>query len=559
MADYFPLLGTLLLSGALLASASPVDVSPVAALSYGAFQGNMSGNVSSFRGVPYAAPPLGDLRFAPPQAPQQIQGVYRAMEYGAACPQQATPTPPGLPFSFSFTDSPIAGVPPIANISEDCLFVNVVKPQAATPGADLPVLLWLHGGGLEIGSSSLYPGEEIVERSIAIGEPVVFVSANYRLNAFGFLAGEEVQQAGLGNIGLRDQRFAMQWIQSNINAFGGDGSKLIIWGESAGAMSVGLHMVWNDGNTNGLFRGGFMESGSPGGLSNMSAGQPYYDYIVQFTGCEGQSDTLDCLRHAPYDQLMTAVNNTPNQAGYRSLNTVWSARIDGSTITRNPPRSLEMGLFADIPFVTGDVDDEATIFNLGNTNVTTDEEFVQYLKSNFMPDATAEDLNAIANAYPSDPRLGSPYDTGSADQLTPQYKRLSAFGGDYTFQAPRRFLLGHSAGRQDTWAFLYKRNKTIPYLGSHHMTDIPEFFTGIDYIGTDALINFAYNLNPNVPSTLAPNVSYLSNITWEQWNSSTSAPPLFTFLDPAPSVTISSDTYRAAAMDLLNEMTAHSA
>lgn len=169
-------------------------------------------------------------------------------------------------------------------------------------------------------------------------------------------------------------------------------------------------MVWNDGNTNGLFRGGFMvrptpvaafsssliipvfasvqESGSPGGLSNMSAGQPYYDYLVQFTGCEGQPDTLDCLRHAPYDQLMTAVNNTPNQAGYRSLNTVWSARVDGSTIARNPPRSLEMGLFADvrgtqasrdavlsflalkIPFVTGDVDDEATIFNLGNTNVT---------------------------------------------------------------------------------------------------------------------------------------------------------------------------------------------
>ncbi|EED83923.1 hypothetical carboxylesterase, partial [Postia placenta Mad-698-R] len=95
------------------------------------------------------------------------------------------------------------------------------------------------------------------------GEPVVFVSANYRLNAFGFLAGEEVQQAGLGNVGLRDQRFAMQWIQSNINAFGGDGSKLIIWGESAGAMSVGLHMVWNDGNTNGLFRGGFMVRPTP--------------------------------------------------------------------------------------------------------------------------------------------------------------------------------------------------------------------------------------------------------------------------------------------------------
>ncbi|KAI0933191.1 hypothetical protein AcV7_004733 [Taiwanofungus camphoratus] len=341
--------------------------------------------------MPFAQPPLGHLRFAPPQEPQPFHGVRQAVEYGAACPQQAQTIPAGLPFNLS------ASRPP-PNVSEDCLFVNVIKPASTTIGDKLPVLFWIYGGAFAIGDTSSNSGSAIVERSLVLGQPIIFVSANYRLNAFGFLASEEVEKAGLGNIGLRDQRFAMEWVNRHISAFGGDPEKVTIWGESAGSFSVGFQLVMNNGDAGGLFRGAVMESGSMYALRNMSAGQPYYDQLVEYTKCSGQADTLDCLRRAPYEQLIAA-------------------------------RSVEMGLYAKVPIISGDCDDEGTLFSIGNLNITTDEEFLSYVHSNYIPDASTSSIVAIGEAYSEDPSLGSPFGTGNAYNLTPQYKRLAAFQG----------------------------------------------------------------------------------------------------------------------------------
>ncbi|TFY52381.1 hypothetical protein EVJ58_g10049 [Rhodofomes roseus] len=519
----------------------------IVALQYGSFQGVTTGNVASFLGMPYAQAPVGDLRFAPPQPPQAFEGLYNATAYGAACFQQANTAPAidsTLPFNLSSGST-------LTNQSEDCLFVNVLKPASAVPGDDIPVLFWIYGGGFEQGDSSGNPGNEIVERSLVLNEPIIFVSVNYRLNAFGFLASEEVAQAGLTNIGLRDQRFGMQWVNQYISAFGGDPSKVTIWGESAGAFSVGFQLVLDNGDPQGLFRAAVMESGSPYALRNVSAGQPYYDLLVDYTGCTGQSDTLACLREAPAEQILAAVNMTPNSRDYTEHNLAWQPRLDGDLFIQNPQRSVLMGQYAKVPIISGDCDDEGTLFSLGNINVTTDEEFLTYINIEYLPDASPIEMLAVGAAYPEDPSLGSPFDTGDANQLTPQFKRIAAFTGDWQFESPRRLVLETMSRTQDAWAYLYRRGKSTPYLGAYHSSDLSDFFRDGDYIGMDAIINFATNLDPNAAPGLAPNVSYLSGVNWEQWASDPVAPPLLTFQDPAPAINFTTDTFRDGPTTLL--------
>ncbi|KAH9918278.1 sterol esterase [Fomitopsis serialis] len=531
------------LYGFLGARSAPTSA-PIVTLSYGQFQGVVNGTATSFLGIPYAQPPLGPLRFAPPHTPQSVAGVQQATSYGAACPQQASHVANVLPF-------PINERAP-SNVSEDCLFVNVVKPTSISTDEKLPVIFWIYGGGFETGDTSLSDGTPLVERSLVLNEPVIFVSANYRMNAFGFLASEEVKSARSTNIGLRDQRFAIEWVNQHIAEFGGDPTKVIIWGESAGALSVGLHLVMFNGNTDGLFRGAFMESGSPYALRDVSAGQQYYDQLVEYTGCSGESDTLDCLRYVSFDSLMDAIKMTPNIYNYTSLNLAWQPRLDDDIFVRNPEHSIEMGLWAQVPTVSGDCDDEGTVFSLGSTNITTDSEFVEYVQRNYIPVASASQIAAVAEAYPADPAQGSPFGTGDANNLTSQYKRLAAFQGDWEFQAPRRLFQRTVSSQHDTWGFLYKRDKSTPYLGSYHSTDLVEFFDVSDYIGADALINFAYYLNPNAPTNLPANVSYLSGIQWPKWEAG--SPQLLTFIEPAPSLSLTEDTYRATGMSLISEL-----
>ncbi|OSX62581.1 hypothetical protein POSPLADRAFT_1065829 [Postia placenta MAD-698-R-SB12] len=536
--------------------ASPVDrdAAPAVKLSYGSFQGQNTGNVSEFLGVPFAAAPTGNLRFAPPQPPTPFEGVRQATQYGAACLQQTTAADTGaLPFKLPSIIHPIPGAPGIVNSSEDCLFINVVKPATADSKGGLPVLLWFFGGAFETGDSSSFPGAPIVERSIVLGEPVIFVSANYRLHALGFLAGKEALAANATNLGLRDQRLAMEWVHEYISDFGGDPSKVIIWGESAGAESIGLHYLINNGTTD-LFRGGFMESGSPYTLKTVEDGQQWYDHLVEYTACGGNSDTFECLRQAPIDQLMAAANSTPSYINYTSLNLAWFPRVDGNVIARNPVESLQMGLYSKAPFVNGDCDDEGTIFSLANLNITTDEEFANYIHTNYLPTASDEQIAVLADVYPANPALGSPFGTGDMWNISAQYKRLASFQGDLQFQVPRRFFMSIASATQPTWSYLYKRGKSEPVIGTYHASDIAEFFTDIDYIGMDALINFAHSLNPNAPSGLPQNISYLSDVHWPQYGSSL-IPSLLTFWDPAPTVNITLDTFRAVPIEVLTLIT----
>ncbi|KAG6910657.1 hypothetical protein DXG01_008701 [Tephrocybe rancida] len=526
------------------ASAVATLAAPTVTLDSATVTGTTSGTSAKFLGIPFAKPPVGDLRFRLPQPISPYTSNFAATSFGLSCPQQEIDLPiiSGLTaqavdllvnsiFGFIFPDS------------EDCLTINVVKPATATPTSNLPVVVWIFGGGFELGGTAMYDGSTIVDRSIQLGSPVVYVSMNYRqgVTGFGFLASKEVREASVGNLGLQDQREALRWVQKYIGAFGGDPSKVTIWGESAGAISVSLHMIANNGDTEGLFRAGFMQSGSPIPVAGLENGQKYYDQIVSQTGCSSSSDTLACLRTVPYKTLKAAIDATPGIFAYQSLSLAWLPREDGVFLTDNPQKLVQQGKVAKIPFITGDCDDEGTLFSLSTLNVTSETALETYITDVFLPGVTKAEVENISNLYPADITAGSPFDTGIFNAVTPQFKRIAAFLGDGVFQAPRRFFLQQRSGLQPTWAFLSKRFKDLPILGSLHGSDILNVYGGGGM--ADYLIRFATTLDPNAKTGL-------------QWPKYTQASPkLLTFLDGLIPVILTDDTYRKAAMNGLTNLT----
>ncbi|KAF8989410.1 carotenoid ester lipase precursor [Cyathus striatus] len=538
-----------------IAYAAPANASvPVVKLDYGFFQGVGDGNLVKFLGMPFAAPPVGNLRFTPPQSPLKFSGVRQAASYGLACPQQAAkPSVSALPPPLQ--TALLTNIGRNVSASEDCLFINVIAPASIPHGKKLPVVFWIYGGGYEFGDTSFNTGDPVVNRSIALNEPVE--CSFDEMIAFGFLGGKEAQAAGAGNAGIKDQRFALQWVQKNIAKFGGDPRKVTI--ECWGSFSW-VHLVLNDGHTEGLYRAAVMQSGSPIQMRSILAQQPVYDQLVSILDVVDQ--TYFCLSPSiPYDTLLAAVNKSPGLFSFQSLNLAYQPSVDGKLITRNPITSVKKGLYARVPIISGDTDDEGTLFSLSNLNITTDAELRDYISSVYFPGITDTQLDQILTAYPANDTLGSPFDTGSANALGPQFKRLAAFQGDFEFQAPRRFFMQAAAKTQPTYGFMYKRGKAVPFIAAFHTSDVTEFYgsgAGADFIATDALSELDNQLrkclDPN--SHTHNNISLLSTTHWPLYSSSREAPPMFTFTDPAPAFNITADTFRQSALQVLTAITA---
>ncbi|KAH9060191.1 carotenoid ester lipase precursor [Lactarius vividus] len=512
---------------------------PTVTLDRGKFLGTTTGGVNKFLGIPFAKPPVADLRFRLPKAFDPYVGKHNATAFGLSCPQQAVAlaVPDGLPRETLEYLSSTSGTTTLDG--EDCLTLNVFAPSKIKRGSMLPVVVWIYGGGFEFGSSTLYDGGVIVNRSIALGEPVIYVSMNYRVSAFGFLASQEVKDAKVGNLGLWDRerlgkRLALRWVQKYIHAFGGDPSKVTISGESAGSISISLQMLVNGGNTEGLFHAAFMQSGAPMSIGDITHGQQYYDFLLERTGCTGSSDTLACLRVAPYEELKAAMNSTPSVLSYQSFVVVnepsipqsaalvWQPRVDGIFLADNPLELSRQGKVA-------------------KTNVTTEAELRTYLLEFFFPNATDAQMDRLLMLYPQDVTQGSPYDTGTQNAFTPEFKRIASLLGDFVFQAPRRIFLDNSSEKQNTWSYLSKRLKSLPILGSAHASDILNLYGGGDL--TDYLIHFATNLDPN-GCGLGPQ--------WPRYT--TSSRQLMTLVDGQATRIITSDTYRVEAMKYLTKL-----
>ncbi|KZV74625.1 carotenoid ester lipase precursor [Peniophora sp. CONT] len=516
---------------------------PTVLLDKGTFVGVPEGSVSAFRGIPYAKPPVGDLRFRLPVESDPYRGMYNVTTFGASCIQQLsndTDSSGQDPAAIELLQEAVNGYTVPVTDDEDCLTVNVHTPANATSSSRLPVVYWIYGGGFQAGSITANNGSIIVERSLQLEEPVVYVSVNYRLSALGFPGSAEVREAGIGNLGLHDQRLGLRWVQKYISAFGGDPHKVTIWGQSAGAISVAMHMLTNGGNNERLFRGAFMMSGGPFDTGALEDGQTSFNDFASDAGCGdslGSAAVFDCLRNASITDIRSAIQASQNIFDYASTSLPWKPRVDGVFLTDTPQQLVLNGSIANVPFVTGDCDDEGTLFSLSNTNITTEADLRQYLQELYFPKANDSIIDDILSAYPDDPTLGSPFDTGLNNSFTPEYKRVAALLGDHLFQAPRRFLLSERSGSSSAFSYLYKRGKSTPYLGTSHGSDLFEIYSPGDI--TDALVNFATNLDPN-GETL---------INWPAYT--TDAPLLFTLSDGNVSQAITNDTYRADGMRAL--------
>ena len=306
----------------------------------------------------------------------------------------------------------------------------------------------------------------IVQQSVLNNKPIIGISINYRMAAFGFLSSKEVNSAGAQNLGLRDQRLAMQWVNKHISSFGGDPAKVTIWGESAGAYSVGDHILAYDGKTSGLFRAAILESGGPTGapLNGTDWYQDMYDNITTSVGCANSSDTLQCLRDVPFEKIAPF--------GYQGLE--WFHVIDGSFLRRYAQQSLSQGKFAKIPLILGTNTDEG----FGVNGVNTDEEAVNQIVHSKRWNVEEPEARKILELYPNDPTLGEPYGWGNRTwpQFGLQYKRYQSIATDLVMYAPRRLLAqSMSKSVEQVWSYRWdapKFNSTPTTIGVNHFSEV---------------------------------------------------------------------------------------
>lgn len=530
-----------------------LDLSPTVAISHPAatIVGSSALLIDTFNGIPFAKPPTGNLRLKPPQPITSSLGTVRATGVPASCPQMTTSIPSGVPASVLQIISNLPIVSAAGQGQEDCLTLNINRPTGTTSSAKLPVLVWIYGGGFEFGSTQMYDGSGLVRDSITSNQPIIYVALNYRLGGFGFLGGKEILKDGSSNLGLLDQRLALQWVADNIAAFGGDPSKVTIWGESAGAISVWDQMAAQDGNNlykgKPLFRAGIMNSGSivPAKPVDDKKAQDVFNTVVSVAGCSSAADKLKCLRGVPFDIFYNATNSVPSILGYNSVALSYLPRPDGKFLTKSPDILAQTGKYAKVPFILGDQEDEGTLFSLFQNNITTTEQLRQYIKTIFFPTASDAAINALLTAYPDDQAQGSPFNTGQLNQLYPQFKRLAAMLGDITFTITRRGFLNYAAQVHPNvpfWSYLSSNLYGTPILGTFHGSDIltvfnnvPPAYPGFAY--RSYYLSFINNLDPNVHTTFP---------TWPKWKDSKQLVHM-----KATSQELITDDFRQAAYNLV--------
>jgi carboxylesterase type B len=520
-----------------LTLAAPVDekrqvptVGPSVTLSYATVVGSSNGVVDSFRGIPYAKPPVQKLRLMPPQGITGNLGTIVLPPQERACPQfyqqvdksSLTTSAAGL-----LADSTAAQM--ATNAGEDCLTVNVQRPSSAKEGDNLPVLFWIYGGGFEFGSTQTTDATNLITTSIADGKNIIFVAVNYRLGGFGFLPGKKVKAAGVANLGLLDQRAGLKWVADNIAKFGGDPNKVTIWGESAGSISVFDQMaLYNGDNTyNGkaLFRAAIMDSGSivPADPVDCAKSEVVFNTVVKNAGCDFATDTLDCLRNLDYTTYLNAgmlpfpssspltsslirkpANSVPGIFGYTSVAIAYPPRPDGKVLTASPDVLVKNKKYARVPFIIGDQEDEGTLFSLNQNNISTTDQLIDYMQTYFFNHATRDQVTQLVNLYPDDPSYGSPFRTGPANNIYPQYKRIAALLGDLTFTITRRVFLTYAlAANPDvpSWSYLASYFYGTPVLGTFHASDLLTAYGTVPGFASTSImsyyLSFINNLNPN--------------------------------------------------------------
>jgi para-nitrobenzyl esterase len=408
----------------------------------GVVRGKQHGDLLTWRGIPYAAPPVGPLRFRAPQPPVPWSGVRKAVRYGRQAPQPAI--------------GPARLQPPTG---EDCLTLNVVAP--ALPSGELrPVLVWVHGGGYTLGSSRtpLYRGDALARRGDA-----VFVSLNYRLGTLGYL---DVSSFGTperpvdSNLGLRDQVAALAWVRDNIAAFGGDPARVTVFGESAGGNAVTTLLATP--SAAGLFSAAIAQSPAPGMVVTREEAGATAELLVRALG--GPARLFDApaaeLVAAGERVLLDAVETSP---GSRAAAPV----VDGDLLPEHPLDAFAAGRTHPVPLLVGTNDREGALFPRVWDILATTPERIEGMFARVDPGAR----DRVVAAYPGYPSVPAAID----------------LGGDSSFWWPSVLVAQGHAAVAPTWMYRYDYAPGLLRalrFGATHGTELfPVFGYGLGVLG----------------------------------------------------------------------------
>ncbi|KAE8418083.1 Alpha/Beta hydrolase protein [Aspergillus pseudocaelatus] len=482
MWSWFPIITHLWLVELLLPSwhINNRTVEPVVEISNGTLLGvhNARYHQDFFLGIPYAQPPVDDLRYEHPQPLNESWEVPRqADSYGFWCHSAPLSLPGYTQNGFRHEED------------EDCLTLNVVRPSGATRASRFPVLVYIYGGGLQEGGSAdqRYNMSFLVQESVKMGTPTIGVSFNYRVSGFGFLSGRAINDSGLANLGLYDQRKALHWIQENIAAFGGDPTRVTIQGESSGALSVGYHLLAYDGRDDGLFRAAITQSGAPlssAALIPLDEQEQMYQDVLDATGCVTEIRTIECLRRAPVKALKDAFQQR-----------FFFPVMDGKFITDFPSNAIKHGRFVKVPLLIGSNLNEGTGYiasgMFGPVNTPTDLRAVitGFGAGKYLANDT---LDAIVDGYLQLPIREVRADLGTV-LISPSSKYGSMYGystfyiGDYLVNAPKRYSTQMWAAYGiPVYSYLFAAvpNSLSPrVLGAAHFQEVAFVFRNSDGVG----------------------------------------------------------------------------
>ena len=360
-----------------------MQTAPVVETAEGPVRGFLRDGVYQFLGIPYAAPPVGDRRWMPPEPVTPWTAPLEATRFGQTCPQV---TELG---SFAGPTS----------VTEDCLYLNVFTPKLAREGTANAVLVWVHGGGNIDGESNDYDATKLATGG-PLGSPTVVVTLNYRLGLFGFLAHPSLDSNGhpLANYGILDIQAALHWVNRNIRSFGGDPTRVALGGQSAGADDTAANLV--SPRAAGLFNRALFASGPVvEGIFRLSDGVAAGMAFAEAAGCPGDSaQAAQCLRNLSVARILQ-LQGTPKTSGPFVTGPV----VDGTIIPIPPESAYATGQFNKMPIMGGNTADELTFDNAINEYFTDAPQTTRVAlehKSMFSGMFSAEVADKVLSEYP---------------------------------------------------------------------------------------------------------------------------------------------------------------
>jgi para-nitrobenzyl esterase len=430
----------------------------VAPTTSGTLAGELAGETYAFRGVPFAAPPVGDRRFKPPEPAACWEGERPAVAFGSACPQ--------------WEKGAVAG-------DEDCLTLNVWTPKGYTDADKRPVLVFVHGGGHQQGSSSqklsdgqpLYDGRRFVEKSGA-----VMVTINYRLGPLGFLAHPALSAAdpnrSSGNYGTLDQIEALKWVKANIARFGGDPARVLVFGESAGAVSVCRLVV--SPLARGLFAAAVMESGACV-ATPLARAEQNGAAAIKAIGCDTAADPVVCARQVPAAKMIELA--VPEKIDISAVGRMsYDGVVDGWAVPAAPIELIGQGKHNKVPIIVG-----ANTAETGSAvpAVASEDQYKQMVSAMLLPLGGQALVDAALAQYPASeyptPRAAYVALTSDVKFVCTARKAARAFAKAQA-EPVYRYVFSHVAENASA---------TVRALGAVHGSELPFVFGNV-YIATQA-------------------------------------------------------------------------